>query len=269
MSASKNDHSFVVFIDESGDEGFSFPTEERPNGSSQWFVISAAIFHESTEPLHTKRIDEIKRLLNVDAKKPLHFRDLKHEKRVAYARIASQFQMLLVSVLIHKPSLYAPKFSRPHQLYWHASQLLLERVSWACRQRFNDASAAKCTGNGTARVVFSNRRTMPYDRLKNYFRELMATGGHSIDWSVIDLDQIETYPHDQRRGLQVADLVASAFFYAVEPNRFGNAEDRYVREIRTRIFKWSEKERRLGSGLKVWPSEALTFFKDACDILDY
>ena len=35
-------HSFIAYIDESGDEGFSFAANPG-QGSSHWFVISAAM----------------------------------------------------------------------------------------------------------------------------------------------------------------------------------------------------------------------------------
>ena len=38
--------SFVVYVDESGDEGFKF--QPRESGSSRWFVMSAIVFRKSS-----------------------------------------------------------------------------------------------------------------------------------------------------------------------------------------------------------------------------
>lgn len=52
-------------------------------------------------------------------------------------------------------------------------------------------------------------------------------------------------------GLQIADAVASGFFKAVEPSRFGHTEDRYARMLKGIVY---HQERCYeGYGLKFWP----------------
>ncbi|HUT73818.1 MAG TPA: DUF3800 domain-containing protein [Armatimonadota bacterium] len=72
-------HTFVVYVDESGDEGFSFG-----RGSSDWFVLAAVVTRKARDLQVVKLVDRARRQLGKPDKKPLHFRDLKHEQRLPY-----------------------------------------------------------------------------------------------------------------------------------------------------------------------------------------
>src|SRR3954470_5576610 len=135
--------SFIAYVDESGDEGFSFAA-----GSSEWFVLSALLLRRETELEGVKVLDGVKALLKKELRRPLHFRKLDHHQRVAYVtELAMQrARMRTVSVLVHKPSLKdVERFKGKYLLYRYATRFLLERVSWFCRdhRRVTDA------GDGT------------------------------------------------------------------------------------------------------------------------
>ena len=51
------------------------------------------------------------------------------------------------------------------------------------------------------------------------------------DWSVLDIDGIEVENHSKRAGLQLADLITSSFFTALERNRYGNTEPSYAHRL--------------------------------------
>lgn len=59
--------------------------------------------------------------------------------------------------------------------------------------------------------------------------------------------------HDKLAGLQAADAVASSLFYAVQPNRFGEAEDKYASLLRPTYYR--NKQTTIGYGLKFWPED--------------
>jgi len=75
----------------------------------------------------------------------------------------------------------------------------------------------------------------------------------TIDWSVIDPAHIRPVEHSQLAGLQVADAVASSLFAAVNPNRYGDTEDRYARLIFPTVYR--HKGDALGYGIKFWPGD--------------
>lgn len=241
--------SFTAYIDESGDEGFVFLPGEK--GSSRWLVLSAVVFRKSKDLEAVRVMREVRALLGKDPKKALHFREMKHEHRVPYVRVVSTASMRTVSVLIHKPSIAEPeKFqSEPFRLYRYATRLLVERVSWLCRdtRKVNE-------GDGSCELIFSNRSAMSYEDLRNYLSHLKDKPGSDarIDWTAIRPQQVRAVNHDQLAGLQMADAVASSLFFAVNLTQYSEVEDRYFRMLRPTIYR-HPKSGELGYGLKFWP----------------
>jgi len=139
--------------------------------------------------------------------------------------------MCTVSVLIHKPSITEPeKFqNEAFRLYRYATRLLVERVSWLCRDTRKDNE-----GDGSCELIFSNRSAMSYDVLRNYLVHLKDKPGTDarIDWNAIRPQQVRAVNHDQLAGLQMADAVASSLFFAVNLTQYSEVEDRYFRMLR-------------------------------------
>lgn len=241
--------SFVVYVDESGDEGFSFG-----RGSSDWFVLSAAVTRKPKDLDTVKLVDTVRASLKKPDKKPIHFRDLRHEHRLVFVDAISHAALKTVTVLVHKPGLKEPeKLQERYRLYFSSVRYLLERVSWFCR----DHRPPHDTGDGSAEVVFSNRSGMSYADLREYMERLkrqsqVQDGG--IEWAVIKPDDITAYTAGKRMGLQIADAAASSFFYAVQPSQYGFIEGRYARMLKPVVYH--RDGRYLGYGLKFWPREA-------------
>lgn len=240
--------SFVVYIDESGDEGFKFG-----QGSSEWFFLSAVIIKKSSDLQTVKLVDDVKIQLGREPKKPLHFSKLKHEQRLLFVDHISKADLKLVTVLIHKPSIKeVEKFQERYRLYFYGVRYLFERISWYCR----DHRAAHDVGDGSAHIIFSNRSGMSYDEMKQYLQLLQSQTkllDVRIEWSIINCEQIESFTPGKRMGLQIADAIASSFYYALENSPYGFTEDRYARMLKPVVYH--RKSRYIGYGLKFWPSE--------------
>lgn len=244
--------SFVAYVDESGDEGFKFLPNEQ--GSSRWFVLSALVVRKENDMQIVQLAKQAREILNKEPKKPLHFRELRHEQRVPLARLIGSAPVRTVSVLVHKPSIPEPEIfqQQAYALYRYATRLLVERVSWLCRD-------AKRTGhgNGFVEMVFSNRSAMSYDDLRGYLLKLRDDGSERdvrVDWAVIDPVKIRAINHDQLAGLQLADAVASGVFFSVHRNPYGEVEDRYLRLLAKTVYRNREKTE--GYGLKFWCQDA-------------
>ncbi|MCX6841128.1 MAG: DUF3800 domain-containing protein [candidate division WOR-3 bacterium] len=240
--------TFVAYIDESGDEGFKFGA-----GSSEWFVISAAVFRHTPKPGPVELMDKVRATLQKQPRCKLHFRDLKHEQRLAYVGVLAAADFRAITIFAHKPTLAEPEtFRARYRLYFYATRYLLERVSWYCR----DHKTAHDTGDGSAELVFSNRAGMSYGELKEYLallRQDTSRLGVQIDWNVIRPEQVQAQSPMVCAGLLVADAVASGFAYAaVEPSRYGFTEDRYARIMKPVVYRYG---RYRGYGLKFWPRE--------------
>jgi hypothetical protein len=240
--------SFVAYVDESGDEGFTF----RPDGSgsSRWLVVSALVLRKTNDLQVVQAAREARTLLNKPDKYALHFRNLKHEQRVPIARLIGQMSVRTVSVLVHKPSIAEPEVfqQRAYALYRYASRLLLERVSWLCRDNRKTGE-----GNGKVELIFSNRSAMSYEDLCGYLCELRNDrDGREVrmDWDVIDPTLVKAINHDQLAGLQLADAVATSAYYAVNPNLYGDVEDRYLRLLAPTIYRREGQVE--GYGMKFW-----------------
>ncbi|MEI8172499.1 MAG: DUF3800 domain-containing protein [Deltaproteobacteria bacterium] len=257
---SRHSPTFVAHIDESGDEGFKF---ER--NSSRWFVLGAAVFRRKDELEQVKLIDEVRAEVNrvqtetgsgkrFADKQPLHFRDLKHDQRRYLSEHIAKAEAHVLGVLMDKTRLTSPEnFQSGTKLYFYMVRLLIERISWLCRDsmRINDP------GDGSVRLVFSNRSSLDYANLQRYLEHL-EENRIAFDYNaapgIVFPDEIETHTSGKRLGLQVADAVASSLFYAVNPNAYGMTEDAYLRIL------WRVLYRRQGSpwgyGIKIMPREA-------------
>lgn len=244
--------SFRVYVDESGDEGFVFNADG--SGSSRWLILSAVVVRRKNDIKMVRLMGDVRKHLGKRANQSLHFSELKHEQRVPYIRhIAESSLFRIVTIAVHKPSIHEPeKFqSQKFQLYRYVTRLLLERVSWLCRD-----NRRADEGNGTAEIVFSNRSIMSYEDLRDYLRLLRDNGSPldvRIDWNVVNPEAVRAVNHDQLAGLQMADAVASSFYYAMNLNRYGEVEDKYARLIRPVCYR--HKNVLLGYGLKFWPDD--------------
>ena len=253
--------SFVAYIDESGDEGFRFE-----QGSSEWFVLSAVITRKSSDIETVRLVDDVRVLLGRDERKPLHFRDMKHEQRVPYVNAIAGANLRVINVLAHKPSLLEPeKFQERYRLYFYSVRYLLERISWFCRDNRNPNDS----GDGCADIIFSNRSGMSYKELSDYLHHLKENTsyfGVNVDWNVIMPDRITSYSPGRKMGLQIADAVAGSFFYGVQKSRYGFTENRYARLLKPIVYHHEGQYR--GYGIKIWPREVENLVGE-CETLEW
>jgi hypothetical protein len=238
--------SYQVFIDESGDEGFKFLPDER--GSSRWFVLSATIFRKSNQLAPVDATKEIKQVLKKGPKDVLHFRDLTHEKRIACVSTLAKHAFRTVSVASYKPDIPDPERYQANKylLYRYLTRILLERVSWLCRDNVKPGE-----GDGSAELIFSDRSAMSYEDIRAYINLLKtqtSTQNIQIHWPAINPENIRAVQHAKLAGLQVADIVASSVFFALHFNQYGYAEPRYAQVLKGHAYK--HRGVRLGYGLK-------------------
>jgi len=248
--------SFIACVDESGDEGFVFNADG--SGSSRWFVLSAAVIRQTNDLDMVKCLKEVRTVLQKAPKTPLHFVDLKHEQRVPYIRRVGELPLRTVSVLIYKPLIREPeKFQNTkYLLYRYATRLLLERVSWLCREQRLPGE-----GDGFCEVIFSNRSNMSYEEIRDYLRLLLQQSEANpqqvqIDRTVIAPERIRAVEHSKLAGLQVADVVASGLHFALKVNRYGETETGYLPHLKKTLYR--HKGEAMGYGLKVWPEDFVT-----------
>lgn len=251
-------HGFEVYIDESGCEGFKFRPKPQP-GSPEWFVLGAVIFRaDQRKPI----LDYMRNAKDGIApqRQHIHFIDLSHDQKVAWINSVVGSKAVATTVLIDKPKLQNPDiFRAKDRLYFYGTRLLLERVSWICR----DEHARAPAGDGIARIYFSKRKNMSYEDLTHYL-DLLRWGTAQdewlgvllndirIHWPAIKTTEIEVYSHMSLIGLQMADAVCGALRAAVEYTNYNFTEHRFAKMLKPVVY--SRGGNFTSYGLKFFPA---------------
>lgn len=239
-------HSYIIYIDEAGDEGLGKLKRQSGHGQSNWLFLGACIVRvQNDKKLPTWRND-ILEALKWDKSRDLHFQKLNHDQRIVTTKYLAKKPLGICVVGSNKITLLDhPKFEifkQKGHLYNYLVRFLLERVTFLCAQ----AAKADNISNPSIKVVFSRRGGTDYHVMASYLK-LMRDGKEvlaskrSINWNILDIDNIRVENHSKWAGLQIADAVTSAYFKALEPNFYGNYETSYALHLKSRLIKRNGK----------------------------
>lgn len=251
-------YGFVAYIDESGDDGLKRVKPLDPDGSSEWFILSAVVVRSSNENAVGHWQQEILARFNHTQSRDIHYRKLLPIKRRIACDIIGARPLRIFAVMSNKKNIKGYRNPRTHPeknyLYWWLTRLLLERVTRFCA----DASRKLYGGPQPIKMVFSLRGGMSYDRLIAYLGLLRfeAEIGHlylpgEIAWSVVDLDQIRAIAHKNEAGLQLADVAAGAFYDSVCMDRVRPCDPSFAKLLIPRLYQ--KRGVILGYGIKPMP----------------
>lgn len=218
-------------------EGFTF--HDDGTGSSRWFVLSAAVFRRSNEASSVvPALKAARATLNMEPRKPFHFSDMRHEPRLVLLNGAAQLAFRTVTIISYKPDIRDIETYQANKclLYRYLTRLLVERVSWLCRD------CRKADGEDErVELIFSDRASMSYTDIKTYIellrRQSEADHRISIHWPSIDVAHLRAVAHAQLAGLQIADAVATSYLYGVRLSRYGIADPSYMRLLRRHPYR--------------------------------
>ena len=235
---------YFAYLDEAGDEGFGKLRSSSSTGQSQWLLIGGIIVNKENDANLPKWRDEIIQNTNKQNKRDIHFQTLNHDQRVMATRflatkqfgtsVVCSFKETILDLKQTKPKLFE-KFKEKGYLYNYLTRFLLERITEVCVRR-SQGNPCKL------HVTFSKRDNTDYQKMRDYLflmrnDEELLTPKRSIDWSVLNPEDIRVENHSKRAGLQIADIVTSATYKALEPNRYGDVEPRYVRNLSQRFIR--------------------------------
>lgn len=212
-------HRFCVYIDEAGDPGVK---AKAPVGASEWFVVSAAVVSVERDADVVDWLRDMREAVRTQQRQTLHYRNLSQSNRQRVCRMLSTKHVRLFTVASHKTNMRGRRNPRigkslgKGEFYNWCLRLLLERVTSWCARRARLDGFEDCG----ARIVFSERGGHDYQHLKAYLDllEAQAVSGHGVKLAreivpgVIQPGLVEVRRHDDLAGLQLADIVASAFF---------------------------------------------------------
>ncbi|WP_372570777.1 DUF3800 domain-containing protein [Ruegeria jejuensis] len=248
---------YFVYIDEAGDEGFGKLRNSSSGGQSSWLLLGGIVVSKENDRLLPQWRNEIMDQFPQKRRRDLHFHKLKHEQKVLASRTLANKPFGACVIASYKPTLLQlddqklSVFKQKGHLYNYLVRFLLERVSTACAQKSQKTGTA-CKVN----VTFSKRGGTDYEVMRDYLF-LMRDGREvvrpvrSIDWSVLNPEDVKVEDHANRAGLQIADVATSAVYSALEPNLYGDTEPRYANFLRPRFLK--QNKRILNCGVTLVP----------------
>lgn len=251
-------HGYIAYIDEAGDDGLGKFRAVGQDGQTHWLGIGACLVSAENDRLMPAWRDEIIGAFPRRRRRDLHFRELDHNQRVHAVRVIARKPLGSIIVLSNKRTLVGhpgyKQFKQKNLLYKYLLRYALERISDACHRRHQRSPC----GDGRAKIVFSRRGAMNYPEFMEYMiklRDLQGERGgwHLIKWDSLDIEGLEAVDHSTRAGLQIADVITSAFFQAVEPNPYGQYEPRYAYELRNTVMRTAQGEY-MNYGIKPVPN---------------
>jgi hypothetical protein len=233
-------NDFIAYIDEAGDEGLS-KLRDDSSRQSRWLMLGGIVVSAENDKLLPLWRDEALALSPTNQRRDLHFREMKHEMKVAVTQHLAEKRLGICCIASNKTTLldggkYERLYSVKGHLYNYLTRFLLERITASV-----GAVARKSGEPARLRVVFSRRANTDYHAMREYL-EFMRDGKEqkfpvrSIDWSVFDPADIAVENHKKWAGLQLADAATSAVFSALEPNFYGNHEPRYALALARRFI---------------------------------
>jgi hypothetical protein len=226
----KPTYEYVLYIDEAGDPGIERVRPIDPKGSTEWFVLAGSLYNASEVSRSVSFVKRQVTELRIRGRGDMHFRELSDGKKKLICSALSEEPSLNFVVASNKRNMRKyrnaraaavnPGISSGQVIYNYCTRLLLERVS----DHVLKDSNLKFGEPKTVRVVFSKRGGHNYPHLFGYLKLARYQSIHGLlelkrrdfKWQVLDDRLFETKPHWFYEGLQVADVVASSFYRAID-----------------------------------------------------
>ncbi|WP_083196782.1 DUF3800 domain-containing protein [Rhizobium sp. AC27/96] len=239
------DYQYIAFIDEAGDPGLTRVRPIDPIGSTEWMTISAVLVDKENAGEVTKWVAEILRSIGPLQRHDLHFRNLSPTRKAAVCRYLADLPVRLFVVASNKKNMRghrninAEKMPSQQWFYNWMVRILIERVTHYCEMRSirNYGVPKKVKFEFSERGGHSYSQTAAYHELLRFQarNENIILKKWVPRWSVMDWRLVEAHPHKSRAGLQLSDVVASAFYTAVDNLDTGQCDGTYAELLRPRI----------------------------------
>lgn len=261
----KPPYDYVAYIDEAGDPGLERVRPRHPEGASEWLIVSAVVVRRDFEPQIAPWIRGITQSFKGHQRKGIHFADLNAAKKRVVCEELAKLPVRCFVIVSNKKNMegyknpFAGKVSMTTSwFYCWLTRLLLERVTYWARDR----ALSEFGEPRTLRLEYSKRGGLSYSQLGAYFELLRVKNGDlklplgKIRWDVIDREQVAIYPHAERAGLHLADVVASAFYKGCDVFTSGGCDPQFARLLGPRMARDPDKTwgQICGYGVKLMPN---------------
>ncbi|MFK4512449.1 DUF3800 domain-containing protein [Bradyrhizobium daqingense] len=258
---------FYLFVDEAGDEGLERIRPIDVDGASEYFVLCGVLVRTSKYPELVQAFGRIKSEIGLPASEQIHFRDLSEEQKLIVTRAIAGLRLELIAIVSNKRNMRgyrnlrcearSMEFSRgrlrPRRYNWFYNSLfryLLERASAECRRWTYRAYGE----TRSMQIIFSRRKDLSYSQTGAYLIKLKTerrdrgyfNNKGTIDWSVLNVFDIDSRKHKDEIGLQIADCAASAIYRALDESWFGNVNPVYLELLNKKFARVSTSPRDYG-----------------------
>ena len=256
--------SFVTYIDESGDTGLDLVKKpDDPKGATEWLILSALVVKIEYDSKMVSWVNDVQSEFT-SKRADLHFNKLLDFKKPLVCSALAEKDCKAFVVMSNKKNIEKYRNSRldpsnKSWIYWFLSRLLLERVTEYCYKQ----TPTDRRGKDKLRIIFSRRGGLIYQDFADYLWKLywqrdsdeLVLNYRQITWPVIDHDEIFVFDHAKYAGLQLADVIAGAFYQAVEQNRGAvlSCDPSCARLLKPIVY-YKGWNWHLGNGLKPMPA---------------
>lgn len=223
-------YSYIAFIDEAGDPGISKVAPIDKNGASEWFTLGCVVIGAENHAHPVDFVKRVKAAINSKQTPDLHYRNLTNQRRRTVCEELAKERLRLFAVVSNKKNMRNYRNRRAEAVSLHPKnwfynyciRILLERVSaWVEHRAMIDYGEPR-----SVHLVFSQRGGHSYRHVQTYTEllKLQIERGNLYQTarapvpSVFDHRLIEVIAHNKNAGLQMADIVASAFYNAANTN---------------------------------------------------
>ena len=252
---------YVLFVDESGDDGYAKVWPIDPRGASEWLVLGAVLVRVANQASPVQWVREFKRTIKGAQSPDLHYYTLSAEKRLEACEHLAQCPVRCFAVISNKRNMRgyrnyrAERWDTRNPLYNWLLRVLLEKASRYCAGR----SMYDYGEMRSMRIELGARGGVSVPRIRVYLQKLRAQSQmkwlvvkrDDLAWECIDEMQIEAIRADKRAGIQLADTVASAFGNAVSL-RGGPMDPRPAKGL-FKVMAQRKKGWRAGFSVKLLP----------------
>ena len=258
-------YDYIVYIDEAGDTGTARVRPDDPTGSSEWFILSGVIIPAEVESEIPKWLSDL-RYLTRTKRKDIHFAKLHEPQKLLAASYLSSLRLRAFVVASNKKNMKqfrnerAEKMGNRDWFYSYVCRILMERVTHFVAEQ----STKKFGSPRFVKLEFSERGGLRVPQVAAYFEILRAqtragtlvNPRGTLAWDTINPLLFETHQHNAREGLQLSDIVATAFFKACDAQNTGGIDTRFAQALSQKIGRTPNKliGRAAGYGVKLLPS---------------
>jgi len=235
MKGAPNHPYYIAFIDEAGDPGLKAVRPIDANGASEWLCLGAVVMRVSQEANCVQWVRSMLTKAGSGNRLDLHYRNLPpFRKRIICSELAKLPLRAFVLASNKKNmrqyrNLRAERLKSQQWFYNFCLRMLLERVTHFC---FEHAKREGAEGR-LLKIVYSERGGHSYGQTTAYHELLksqtkagaLVLTKRRIFWEVLDWRLAEAASHKTSAGAQLADVVASSFYQAMDtlpPTKWNN-----------------------------------------------